>query len=258
MLGKFVNLVDEQFGGLTDDKKKKRSEKQSIGESEERVKSYLSRIKSLKDIHGGNIETRSEAVSLETLHTPTPQHRHVYFAGLPLSQSKEFLALKREQRLQQQEKEKLENQLEQLNHHVSELQESFNVNYTRFQLAVTKAMQIGMACGIMCNVFQHVRHRQQRIALAKMSTRISKRRMYRLATPIVVNRIATTIDKLENRQVYHALQVLKHCRKSTKTKPSPATTKQGTDMDNIKETLLIRLEQLVNQEMKLLNIPQGN
>lgn len=83
-------------------------------------------------------------VSVEKLHKSTPNNRHIFFAGIPLSHSLQLLSTLKREQLSRERAEKLESQVKKLTEEVDSLNEEKRVDFYRFECSVRKAVAVGM------------------------------------------------------------------------------------------------------------------
>lgn len=246
-----------------------------LSKMESKIETYLSKIRhldgSFKDDEMKEVQM-SEVGSIEQLHRTGPLNRHIYFAGIPLSHSLQSLKYMRQFAKLKSRNTELEQEVEKLNKEIDELHENAQVNFYKFEVALGKAMQIGVACNTLCktiNDHDRISKRKFINLLREKSILRANRKKYskkyrNLATVIICNRI----HKMVAPTIYPVFTAIRHnSRIALPNVPSappripkiPVTKvvlpakEEEKIQESVEETLLCRLESLVKQEMEMLN-----
>ncbi|AFZ79778.1 hypothetical protein BEWA_026270 [Theileria equi strain WA] len=156
----------------------------------------------------------SEVGSIEQLHRTGPLNRHIYFAGIPLSHSLQSLKYMRQFAKLKSRNTELEQEVEKLNKEIDELHENAQVNFYKFEVALGKAMQIGVACNTLCktiNDHDRISKRKFINLLREKSILRANRKKYskkyrNLATVIICNRI----HKMVVPTIYPVFTAIRH------------------------------------------------
>ncbi|BAM40591.1 ankyrin repeat containing protein [Theileria orientalis strain Shintoku] len=262
------------------------TEEETLTSLESKVDVYLSKIKELdSSLHQNDnkyeiIDQQLKSfVSVEKLHKSTPSNRHIFFAGIPLSHSLQLLsALKREQQGRERV-EKLQSQVKKLTEEVDSLNEEKRVDFYRFECSVRKAVAVGMGVSRLVSLFENREKNALRafiatlrnanyafltLSLRKMNSQKAVR-FVKLLSTVVGRRVNYVLNQLRRgspkdictpappKGVLHESLITKLVGASTPVNPGSTLMDDALNGDeDIEKSLLVRLERLLEEEMKML------
>ncbi|KAK1937518.1 hypothetical protein X943_002491 [Babesia divergens] len=260
---------------------------------EKRVSSYLEHIQQAQaDGKFQRIDSethpKEKVVSWDQLHKAQVHNRHVYFAGMPLSHSKEVGQLKRNQERIVRQTEELVVELRKRDEHIEELEKKQNVDFRKFEVALGKAMGLGMGCNLFAEIVSRYLNRRRRhfytalrckrmeeLRQSLESHSAKLRQKHRLAALVIARSIRRLMDSTLKEAMRHmraavpkpprnnypsvveAIKGKKYGMMKTKAvkmhQSGKHSKKPGDRMGQVEESLLTRLEHLVAEEMQMLS-----
>ncbi|UKK01744.2 hypothetical protein MACK_001097 [Theileria orientalis] len=262
------------------------TEEETLTSLESKVDVYLSKIKELdSSLHQNErkyqiIDQQIKSfVSVEKLHKSTPNNRHIFFAGIPLSHSLQLLSTLKREQLSRERAEKLESQVKKLTEEVDSLNEEKRVDFYRFECSVRKAVAVGMGVSRLVSLFENREKKALRsfiatlrnINYAFMTLKLRKMnsqkavRFVKLLSNVVGRRLNYVLNRLRRgspksngkpplpKSLLNKSLINKLIGANTPINPASILKDESLNGDeDIERVLLVRLERLLEEEMKML------